>query len=269
LKEIVNTITSFIKEQAPGGVVIGLSGGLDSSVAAALAVKALGKKLVLGIMMPDYNNTPKADIEDAHALIEKLQIDYRIFDMARVVTREALNIISADRLVLGNFMARMRMAVLYAYAGSMNRRVVGTSDKSEIALGFFTKFGDGAADLEPIGDLYKTEVRMLARYLELPKRIYEKPSSPALWQGQTAEGEIGHSYDEVDVMLKGMTPMSETIKKRIAATEHKRHMPPVCALREAIVNPIHLFWYSPINGAGAKPSDLGLGGSRCKNYFSS
>lgn len=198
--------------------VIGLSGGLDSSVVAAMTVVKFGPSQLLGLIMPT-KSTPKRDIDDAVALAKQLGIEYKIIPIDDIVERFTFT----DSKVRGNIAARVRMTMLYAFANSMNAQVLGTSDRSEWEIGFFTKWGDGAADLYPIKHMYKTEVREFAKQLDIPKSIIEKPSSPALIEGQTAEGEIGFTYEQIDAMLKGEKPMHPELAKRIRDTEHKRH----------------------------------------------
>lgn len=197
--------------------VVGLSGGLDSSVVAALAAPKCGEQNMIGLIMPT-RTTPQRDVDDAIKLAEWLQIEYKIIPIDGIIDRFPFE----DPKVRGNIAARVRMTMLYAYANAVNGRVLGTSDRSEYELGFFTKWGDGAADLYPIIHLYKTEVKALARQLGLPQSIIDKPSSPALIEGQTAEGEIGFSYEEIDAMLKGDKPMHSDLQRRIDSNRHKR-----------------------------------------------
>lgn len=211
---------SFIRDRCARAVV-GLSGGLDSSVVVTLAVKALGKKNVYGYILPDSEITPEGDMKDALELAQALGINYQSYDL-NLLRKLLSNIIADDRLTIGNALARLRMTILYAKAGEHKALVLGTSDRSEIEIGFFTKHGDGAADCYPIADLYKTEVRQFAHHLKVPIHIIEKPSSPALWAGQTAEGEIGLTYEQVDAMLRGEIEKHPALEARIRSTEHKR-----------------------------------------------
>ena len=249
MEEIVNKITKFIKEKVEeakaNGVVVGLSGGIDSSVTAYLCVKALGKDKVLGLIMPEKNTNPK-DIEHAKMVAEKLGIKYIISDITDILkafgaggyvpTKEF------DKIADGNLKARIRMCLLYYSANKYNLLVAGTSNKSEIYVGYGTKHGDIACDIRPIGNLFKTEVRELAKYLGVPKEIIEKPPSAGLWEGQTDEGELGIKYETLDEILKlyekGKTPEEihketniplETIEyvfDLIKKNEHKRTLPP-------------------------------------------
>lgn len=234
-------ITEFLKEQAGGrGYVIGLSGGLDSSLALALAVEAVGD--VKGLIMPDTSVTPARDVEDAVFLAKKFGIEYRVIDISPYV-KEFEKILPYDKLALGNLRARMRMMLLYYYANCEKRKVLGASDRSELLIGYFTKYGDGGADLLPIGCLYKTEVRLLAEEVGVPKWIVEKRSSPMLWPGHVAEEEIGLKYEVIDRILvllfdEGLEP--QEVKGRLGldwevdrviemhrSSEHKRRMPPI------------------------------------------
>jgi NAD+ synthase len=165
------------------------------------------------------------------------------FDIAPVVESFS-GLLPKQRLAKGNLKARIRMAILYYFANVQSRLVVGTGDRSEILLGYFTKYGDGGADLLPLGGLYKTELRVLARHLGLPTSVVEKPSSPMLWVDQTAEGELGLSYEKVDRILvllmeerlskaKAKAKLSlnrevDLVSRRIARTSHKREMPHIC-----------------------------------------
>lgn len=228
----VRKIAGFIQEGCTKkNAVVGLSGGLDSAVVAKLATLALGPERVHTIIMPDSEVTDPADFEDAKSLAEELEVMVTVQPITEI--KKAFlntNAIPSDALSMGNTCARIRMTILYAYANKNNALVLGTSDKSELALGFFTKWGDGGADILPIADLYKTEVRALARYLGLQTRIVTKPSSPNLQVGQTAEDEIGMTYEETDMMLSGKKPMSRTLLKRYHDNFHKRERIPICKL---------------------------------------
>lgn len=204
------------------GYVIGLSGGLDSSVACALMVQKHGADKVFGVLMPT-KATPQRDIDDAITLADQLGITYNIIPINDTIASFPQ---SLDKKVMGNVAARVRMTLLYEIANESNLLVVGTSDKSEYEIGFCTKWGDNAADIYPIIHLYKTEVRELARQVKIPQSIIDKPSSPALIKGQTAEGEIGFSYEEIDAMLKGEKPMHPDLQKRIEANRHKQVLVP-------------------------------------------
>lgn len=205
--EVVSEITEFLegfdREYRPGKYIIGLSGGLDSSVTLALLVKALSPEKVLGIIAPDSRSTPPGDVKDAVSLAKALGIEYRVFYIDEIVDsyRVIPDFEFEEGLALGNLRARVRMNALYYYANKLNGIVVGTSDRSELLIGYFTKFGDGAADIHPIAPLYKLQVRALGEYLGLPSNIVGKPSAPYLWRGHTAEKELGARYEEIDVVL--------------------------------------------------------------------
>lgn len=187
---------------------MGLSGGVDSSLTAALCVQALGGDRVLGVIMPT-SFTPKEDIEDALNLAKMLKIRtfiINIDDICRAFM-ESLGINSSDqkfKIPVANIRARIRMIILYFYANLYNYLVAGTSDKSEYLIGYFTKYGDGAADFFPIRHLYKTQVRELASYLGLPERIVNKPSSPQLYPGHKLSDEIPVDYSTIDPILVGL-----------------------------------------------------------------
>jgi NAD+ synthase len=224
------------------GFVLGVSGGIDSAVVLRLCARAVGKKKVLGVLMPEKDSS-KEDFEDSVELCAAEDVEHRIVDITGPVEayQKALKG-SIDRLSLANVKARCRMIVLYHFANTERRLVAGTSNKSEILVGYFTKFGDGAADLEPIGDLYKTEVRALAREIGIPDKIVKKAPTAGLWKGQTDEGEMGITYDRLDAILSGIelgleekdiakraeTSMSEVqrIAKMVRLSSHKRKFQP-------------------------------------------
>lgn len=203
--KIIRVISQFISTEVDArkskGVVIGMSGGVDSSVAACLAVKALGAEKVFGLILHDSSVTPRNDIADAENIAKKLRIKYKIIEVGKT-KNQFLSSFPKSKLARANFLVRLRMSILYYYAAVMNRLVLGTGDKSELRLGYFTKYGDAAVDLMPIGDLYKTEVRELAESLQIPSNVVTKKSSARLWRGQTTEQEIGLTYEKIDFILK-------------------------------------------------------------------
>ncbi len=247
-EEVKTKITRFIRDYVEkvkaNGIVLGLSGGIDSSTAAALSAMALGGDKVLGLMLPEKETYNLTDIMHAELVAEKFGIKTVTIDITP--TLEALQksipiFDPEDKLCKGNLKARTRMLYLYYYANKLNLIVCGSSDKSEVMIGYFTKWGDVAADISPLMDLYKTQVRKLARHIGIPEEIIEKPPSPMLWPGQTAEGEIGLKYEVLDLILYGLEhfmkveqiaeqlnlpkDLVEKVKRRWKAMEHKRRMP--------------------------------------------
>ncbi|HLD33778.1 MAG TPA: NAD+ synthase [Candidatus Nanoarchaeia archaeon] len=233
----VEGIVRFIKKQIEGaeGAVVGLSGGIDSSVVAALCVRALGKDKVVGIGMPARGITLRKDVDDARSLAEQLGIRFYVYPVDGVVNE--LQVLHTDlynhSLAAANSKARARMMILYAYANIHDYRVAGTGNKSELGVGYFTKHGDGAADFLPIGNLYKYQVVELAKYLKIPESIIKKTPSAGLWRGQTDETELGMTYDELDRILQGKTKgiapdKIRRVKEYVENSEHKRMMPPIC-----------------------------------------
>lgn len=203
LNEIVEFLRSFDGEYHPGKYVIGLSGGVDSSVTLAILVKAINPERVLGIIAPDSRATPPGDVKDAVFLAKKYKVDYRVFYIDEIIDKYRVipDFKFDEGLALGNLRARVRMNALYYYANKFNGIVVGTSDRSELLIGYYTKYGDGAADIHPIAPLYKLQVRSLGKHLGIESHIIEKPSAPCLWRGHIAEKELGASYEDIDVVL--------------------------------------------------------------------
>lgn len=243
-------ITSFVRhyvtEVGASGIVLGISGGIDSATGAAICAKAIGGARVLGLNMPEAETRNDEDIRDAELVAKKFGIDLETVDISQMVKAVFDGVPSfdlSDRLANGNAKARMRMIVLYYYANRTGRLVVGSSDKSEVMLGYFTKWGDYGGDIFPLADLYKTQVRQLAVHLGLPARLAEKPSTPNLWPGQTAKDELGLDYDQLDLALYGLehfmtveeiarelglsTQAVKRIEARWLGSEHKRR-PPLC-----------------------------------------
>ena len=225
-------------------LVVGMSGGLDSSVTAALCSQAVGGKKTLGFCLPEAETRNENNIEDAQQVARQFRIKLRVIDMTQLTETASNTVVrlgKETKIASGNMKARLRAMILYYFANVNGGLVVGTGDKSEIALGYFTKYGDGACDVQPLADLYKTSVRHLARHLDLPRRIPSKPSSPELWPGQSAEEELGLGYDKLDMILWGlerwMSPQEiavelgismktvESVKRRWLASEHKRRPP--------------------------------------------
>ena len=204
-----DTIADFIEQKRldlnRDGVVIGLSGGLDSAVVAKLCADALGPGKILCLIMPE-SATPEVDIKDALDVAARLEVDYRVIDISDTVLafQKLLFPMDLDSNAMGNIKARCRMITLYVHANLDNKIVIGTSNKSELLTGYFTKFGDGGVDFSPIGDLYKTQILELARAIGIPINLIEKPPSAGLSQGQTDEAELGLSYDVLDRILLGI-----------------------------------------------------------------
>ena len=199
--DIVKFVQNKVSEANADGLVVGLSGGIDSTVAAFLACEAVGKENVFGIVMPS-TTTPTEDKLHGTTIAHLLGIKYKEIAIDSILN-EFLSVtqLEENKLAIGNLKARIRMSIIYFYANSKNYLVNGTGNKSEILIGYFTKYGDGACDIEPIGDLYKTDVYQLAKYLEIPQEIIDKPPRAGLWNNQTDEDEIGMTYELLDKLL--------------------------------------------------------------------
>ena len=196
---IQDNLIQKTKESDVKGIIFGLSGGIDSAVIAYLCNNAVKDK-TLAIIMPDSKISPESETSDAINIVDKLGLDYKLLDI-NSIHKEFSMILEPEGRALGNLRARIRMNILYYYANLKNLMVLGSSDKSEFNIGYFTKFGDGAADLLPIVSLYKTQVREIAKYLGVDENIISKKSSPHLWLNHEAEHEIGVEYAEIDVIL--------------------------------------------------------------------
>lgn len=209
-------------------VFIGISGGIDSAVVSFLCVKALGRKRVFGVLMP-YGR--QIDINDSFTVAKQLNIKYFQKDIKPIVDQYK---VSTNRFVMANLMSRTRMAILYAYANHRNGLVVGTTNKSEYSIGYFTKHGDGGCDFEVITNLYKTEIFQIAKLLNIPQNIIDKKPTAGLWDNQTDESELGFTYANLDNYLEGKHLISEEIESKIkdmiTNSEHKRHLPPTISI---------------------------------------
>ncbi|MCM2271420.1 MAG: NAD+ synthase [candidate division Zixibacteria bacterium] len=193
-------ITGKLLESGLTGYVIGLSGGLDSALAAALAAKAVGNHKLYGLMLP-YRVSSKSSLEDARELASHLNIESREIEISPMLDAYFAEVSTADRVRIGNKAARERMSILFDFAQARQSLVLGTSNRTEFALGYTTWHGDSAASINPLADLYKSEVLEIARMVGLPERIITKSPSADLWPGQTDEEELGITYYTLDKLL--------------------------------------------------------------------
>jgi len=206
-KKLLTFIKQKVKDASADGVVIGMSGGIDSSTNAFLCAEALGATNVLGVSMPEGGVTSSADTFDAKEVAVKLGIGYRVIDIASTIDglrRSIIDFKVDERLSAANLKPRVRMAILYYYANLTNCLVAGSGNRSEFRAGYFTKYGDGAVDIAPIGCLYKTQVKQLAAHLGVPQKIIDKIPTAGLWCGQTDESELGLPYEKLDMIYAGL-----------------------------------------------------------------
>ena len=257
---IISALTYFIKEETRKAgfekVVVGLSGGVDSSLSAFLAVKSLGKENVIGISMP-YRTSSRESIEDAKLVAETLNIEFHEIDITPQIDAYYEKFKDADRIRKGNKMARERMSILYDFAHWKKALVLGTSNKSELLIGYSTRWGDGAHDINPLGDLYKTQVWQIAEHIGVPERIVKKKPSADLWPGQTDEGEIGITYHTLDQILLAYVDLRlrkeeiikagfeektvERVLNLVKNSQYKRKMPIVCKISQRTVDKDFLY----------------------------
>ncbi len=247
-------LTDFIRTEVTRAgfqrAVVGVSGGVDSSVSCFLTAKALRPENVLAVRMP-YEETTSDSLEHAELVIEATGVQELTVPITDMVDSFFAQFPNADRVRRGNAMARARMIVLYDQSAATKGLVIGTGNKTEILLGYTTLYGDSACAINPLGDLYKTQVRQLAVALGVPEVIITKPPSAGLWVGQTDEGELGFTYDEVDRLLVMLvdgrySPQAcveagfdaqfvETVIERIRRNQFKRVMPPIAKLSNRTV----------------------------------
>ena len=225
--------------------VLGLSGGIDSAVVCELAAKALGPENVLAVLMPYRKSSPES-IRHARMMVERTGVQSEQVEISGAVEAFFESVPDAGKLRMGNVMSRTRMLYLYDISARDNRLVVGTSNKTELLLGYGTLFGDMASAVNPIGDLYKTQIWGLARHLQLPEEIVEKTPSADLWEGQSDEEDLGFGYEEVDLLLymmleKRMSKEAivgegidesfyDTVRKMVVRNQYKRMMPVIAKI---------------------------------------
>ena len=221
-------------------MILGLSGGIDSAVLAYLCKRELKEK-TLALIMPDTAITPNVETEDALKMISLTGIQYKLIDIKPIVNEYSMYL-EPNEKAKGNLRARIRSNMLYYYGNAKNLLVLGSSDKSEYKIGYFTKFGDGSSDIMPIVSLYKLQVREIAKHLGVPENVIEKKSSPHLWEEHEAEKELEASYEEIDSILYCLIEKKLTIEETVSKTgieigtvqkiyelnrntEHKRMLP--------------------------------------------
>ena len=247
-------LTGFIKTELNrvgfNKALMGLSGGIDSALSLYLSARALGPENVLAVRMPYKTSSPDT-LSDAQAMIDDLGVQSMTIEITDMVDPLINHYDDMNKLRAGNIMARMRMIVLYDQSAAFNGLVMGTSNKTEMLLGYSTIYGDSAAAIQPIGDLYKTQVRQLAKALGVPKRVIQKAPSADLWQGQTDEGELGFTYEDVDQLLYLLVDQRyrpencveegfdrhfvERVMRMIQRNHYKRIMPPIAKLSQRTI----------------------------------
>ncbi len=257
-KIIQEFIKTYVENAGCSSIVLGLSGGVDSALSALLCKQALGTRNVQCVFLPD-DSTPALDRQHVKLFKDTYHMKCTEIDISPFVSLFHVALAQKKRLTLANIKPRVRMILLYEYANETNSLVCGTSNKSEILVGYFTKYGDGGVDFQPLGDLYKTQVFQLARHLKIPTPIIRKPPTAGLWAGQTDEKELRMSYQTLDEILYGLEqklPVNEIQKTSLASKEqierirqmriksqHKRRSPLIPKL--GIRTP-GLDWRSPV-----------------------
>lgn len=235
---LADDIANWIAEQTRGagvdGAVVGLSGGIDSAVVSGLCARALGADHVLGVIMPIHSNPE--DAAHAEETARAWGIDHHTIDLSGAYDALVATLPSGNDLAYANIKPRLRMIALYHRANTLGRIVIGTGNRSELMVGYYTKYGDGGTDLLPIAGCYKWQVRDLAREIGVPQAIIDKPPSAGLWSGQTDEQEMGITYDELDRALAAIDTgdqssiepaLLERVQRMIGTSAHKRRLPPI------------------------------------------
>ncbi|NPV82512.1 MAG: NAD+ synthase [Candidatus Aminicenantes bacterium] len=259
---VVKTLTGFIREETRKAgfdrVILGLSGGLDSTVCTYLAVRALGPRKVLALIMP-YRDLDREGVAHARKVARLLKVRFREIDISPQIDAYFAAFPTDNQVLKGNKMARERMSILYDFSAREKALILGTSNKTELLIGYGTIHGDMACGINPMGDLYKTQVRELGRHLKIPKEILVKKPTAGLWPGQTDEGEIGLSYEELDLILYLLVDRRQKPDEVVAAgferkkvrrivemitrSEFKRKMPPIAKISGRTVGHDFLYPY--------------------------
>ena len=236
---ITETIEKFVSNQIEKtnakGIVLGLSGGIDSAVLAYICKRKLKDK-TLALIMPDTVITPKSETDDALKIITLTGIEHKLIDINPIINEYTTHL-ELNEKADGNLRARVRTNILYYYANSKNYLVLGSSDKSEYMIGYFTKFGDGASDMTPIISLYKLQVREIAKYLGVPKNIILKKSSPHLWKEHEAEKELGVPYEKIDSILFCLLDKKLTINETEKITHIDKSI--ITKINQLMINSEH------------------------------
>ncbi len=251
-ERIVEFIRKNVADAGSEGVVIGLSGGIDSTLTAYLSVEALGSGGVYGVVMPSKVNREENMI-DAIQVAKDLEIEHSIIEIESIVEEVESSIEKSEmgkemknieERVIGNLRGRVRAIILYRISNASNLIVIGTGNRTEALIGYFTKYGDGAVDCNPIGDLYKCQVRQMAEWVRVPSKYITKAPTAGLWEGQTDEKELGMGYDTLDLILyllieegrseeeiQNLFKIDEKdileVQRLYEASEHKRDIPPI------------------------------------------
>lgn len=241
MDDVTQRIEEWLRQQVAlagvNGVVLGLSGGIDSAVVCGLSARALGAENVLGLVMPAHSS--EADVEHGILTGVTFGVEHHVVDLSDLYDAFIALLPEGSQMADANIKARLRMITNYHYANTLNRLVVGTGNKSELTIGYFTKYGDGGVDLLPIGGLLKTQVREIARQIGVPQVIIDRAPSAGLWEGQTDEGEMGLTYEQLDATISALergdaSAIDSDVLARVQAmhdgSAHKRRLAPICNL---------------------------------------
>ncbi|MDI6644003.1 MAG: NAD+ synthase [Methanobacteriaceae archaeon] len=236
-EDIIKFLKNKISKTKLDGFVLGLSGGIDSSTVAYLCAQSMPKDKILALILPS-ETTSSMDLNHAKIVAENLGIEYEIISIDELIEPfSTLCSHRSDKTAKANLKARIRMMILYYHANILNRLVVGTGNRTELLIGYFTKYGDGGVDILPIGDLYKTHVRQIASYIGIPQDIIEKSPTAGLWTGQTDEEELGMKYDLLDQLLYLLIDQGKD--EKIVAKSLNIPLTEVIRIKEMVYNNKH------------------------------